>query len=283
MYKYKIFYIALCVVIFSGCVTFHQAKPLEMPPVAQARVAELNLQEQELRALLPENLVLPEFEKLTYNLRWTVFNVGSLTAEIKGFKLYQGRPVYVLKLTFKSNAWLSKIFHIDSTFTSYMDAEYLYTLREEVDRKEGSYRKHAVVEYDQEAHVAYFHNYTDNSSKSFPIPEGVQDALSSVYYFRTLPLEAGKKIRYDIVIGEKVYDFHADLSRERMLSVGPYKHQQAIDVRPYAYLDGERLKKGVMTGCFSKKAGRIPLSATIKTPIFTQASAFLVDVDYQRK
>ncbi len=232
------------------------------------------------RGLVLEVLPLPEFEKLTYNMRWTVFNVGTLTAEIKGFRLYKGRLVYVFQLHLRSNEWLSKIYAINSVFTSYMDAERMQTLREEVDRKEGSYRKHAVVEYDQDNHQAYFHSYTDNTSKSFPIPPGVQDALSSVYYFRTLPLTVGGEVQYKIVAGETVYDFSADLLKQKKISSGPFKSQEAILVRPYATLNGKAAREGSMIGYFSTITTKIPLAATIKTPLFTSASAFLVDVEY---
>ncbi len=270
---------AMCVL--SGCMTFHKAKPLTAPPEALMRVShEAQNLEDDLAGLLPKTLPLPEFEKLTYNLRWMVFNVGTLTAEIKGFKLYKGRPVYVFQLTVVSNAWLSKIYAIDSIFISYMDAERLHTLREEVDRKEGSYRKHAVVEYDQEAHTAYFHNYTDNTSRTFAIPPGVHDGLSSVYYFRTLSFDPGDKIEYMIVVGESVYTFHAEIIKEKSISIGPFKNQAAVLVKPHAYRENKPVKEGSMVGYFSRTATRIPLTATINAPIFTKAEAFLVDVEY---
>ncbi|MFP4472510.1 MAG: DUF3108 domain-containing protein [Candidatus Omnitrophota bacterium] len=303
--------------VCAGCMTFHKSKPLESPPKKSMRITQSEItadslpekgvpeapeqkedrgsrtdgmqkqsaarsEAEEIQRLLPAVLPLPEYEKLTYNLRWMIFNVGTLTAEIKGFRLYRGRPVYVLQLHLESNAWLSKIYTIDSTFTSFMDAEHMYTLREEVDRKEGSYRKHAVVEYNQQEHQASFYNYTDDTAKTFPIPPGVQDGLSAVYYFRTLPLEVGDTIHYMVVASESVYELYADVVKKASISVGPFKDQDAVFVKPYARQGGEPVKKGTMIGYFSTNPTKIPLTSTIKAPLFTKAAAFLIDVEYPR-
>lgn len=231
---------------------------------------------------LPRTYLLPLYEELVYEIRWLGMRVGTVTATIKGLAEFEGREVYDFELRAVSNSWLGRVCRIDSRLESLMDAETLSTLRQHVDRKEGGYRKDAAVIYDQEQGVASFHNRTDGSRKQYAVPRGVVDALSSVYYFRTLPLRSGQQIAFAVDVNEKVYEFYADVKHEKLIRLFGFEPQPAVFIQPYVTFDDENVKKGKVSGYFSQGPYHIPLTARIEAPLFTSATVTLKSVSYPR-
>jgi hypothetical protein len=228
-------------------------------------------------------LLLPEYEVLTYDLRWLGIKGAQIHTSILGVKEYKGVNVYVLEYRVTSNKWLSRFFKIDSKFISYSAVDDFRSLRQEVNRREGRYRKHAVVEYDHENQIAHFANYTDKSVKSFPIPKGVRDGLGAVYYFRTRPLKLKDQYNFDVVVSEQVYDFYCDVTEHKRLKVPHLGKREAIKIHPYGFVDGKQVKDGTMQSYFSTGKTKIPFYAIIKAPMFTKATATLKDVSYSAK
>ena len=111
----------------------------------------------------PVQSSLPEYEKLTYVVRWLGIQVGIITASINGMKEINGSKAYELEVTVKTNAFCSAIYKIDDKFVSYMDIKNFYTLRHEVYRREGRYKKDAVTNFDHIAKKAYFKNLIDTT------------------------------------------------------------------------------------------------------------------------
>ena len=222
---------------------------------------------------------LPEYEKLTYKVRWLGISGGTITASIKGIEKIQGRDCYVLEVIVKTNAFCSAIYKIDDRFVSYMDTENFYTLRHEVYRREGRYRKDAVTDFDQENHIAHFKNLLDKSQKDIKIPLGVQDTLSACYYFRMLPIKLDKSIEYAVYNNESVYELFGLVESKDIIRVPRMGKKEAFYVQPYAKLKGEEVKKGKVSGYFGCDSKRMPLMAVVKGPVFTEVVAALCEIE----
>ena len=218
---------------------------------------------------------LPDYEKLTYEIKWIGIPVGALTTYIKGIEKINGRQAYVLEAVFETNSFLSKIYPVKDRYVSYMDKENLYTLRHEVYRREGRYKKDAVTEFDHVNRKAYFHNLLDNSEKVFDIPVGVHDFLSAYYYFRFLPLKAGDKLRYAISNNEKNYQVVILVKSQTSLKLGALGKKDALMIQPYALLKGQEVKEGSVCGYYSCEGSRPLLGAVVTAPIFTKVTALL--------
>jgi hypothetical protein len=217
---------------------------------------------------------LPEKEKLIYQMSWIGIPVGNLTLSVKGTRDINGRQAYILEAVFKSNFFLSLIYKIEDRFISYMDTEKLYALRQEVYRREGSYRKDAITDFDQENHKAHFKNFIDKSEKTFDIPEGVQDTLSACYYFMLLPVEVGKSISYSVCNNESNYQLLGVI--ESKAFVQTYQgEKEAFLVQPYAQLKGAKVEKGNLSAYFSCDKRRVPLLGILKGPVFTEVTITL--------
>lgn len=278
----------LCLIVAGGCI--HKSKTLIVPPEDLIISTETERPEEissprESKTLQPEPkdkviYQLPEFEELTYDVRWIGLKAGTITATIEGIKEYEGRDVYVFRLHVTSQGWVSAIYKIDSTYLSYVEVKHMHTLYEEVNRKEGSYRKHAIVKYDQMNHKAHYKSYTDGTEKTFDIPPDAIDGLGAVYYFRTLSFTLDETIAFPVVLDEKVYEFYADILSREMIRAGHYGKREAVKVRPYGFLKGETVREGTMIGYFDPGQVKVPLYSKVKTPLFTSATATLRDMNY---
>ncbi len=228
----------------------------------------------------PPQSRLPENECLKYTVRWLGIPVGYITASIKGIKTLNNRRAYLLEVIARTNVFCSAIYKIDDRISSYMDVEGLYTLRHEVYRSEGRYKKDAITDFDQIAHKAYFKNLLDKSEKEFDIPPNVQDTLSACYYFRLLPIEVGKKIEYAVCNNESIYQLFGVIESKDFIKIPVLGKRAAFYMQPYAKLKDKKVKKGRVGGYFSVDSKRLPLLALVQAPMFTEVTAFLSEIEY---
>jgi Protein of unknown function (DUF3108). len=220
---------------------------------------------------------LPIGEELTYKAKWLGIPVGSATARINGIKNINGRDAYELVITVKTNAFCSAIYKIDDRYVSYMDVKELYTLRHEVYRREGRYKKDAITDFDQIDHKAYFKHQFNGSEKTIDIPPGVQDPVSMAYYLRFIPVKLGEMKEFSVYNNESVYKIYGVMEKQVTIKVPGMGKKEAYLIQPYAKLEGEVVKKGTMRGYFSCDEKRVPLLAAAKGPVFTEVVAYLTD------
>ena len=228
----------------------------------------------------PPQMQLPENEYLKYTVRWLGVPVGYIIASIKGIKIINSRRAYLLEVVVKTNAFCSAIYKIDDRFVSYMDVEGKYTLRHEVYRREGRYKKDAITDFDQIAHKAHFKNFLDGSEKDFDIPPNVQDTLSACYYFRLLPIDIGKKMEYAVCNNEAIYKLFGLVESKDIIKVPRLGKRKAFFMQPYAKLKDKKVKKGNVSGYFGTDSKRLPLLAVVQAPMFTEVTAALSEIAY---
>ncbi len=222
---------------------------------------------------------LPEREILIFNVKWMGITVGRITSSIKGIRNINGRDAYLLEAVFDSNAFLSAIFRIEDKYISYLDVEKLYSLRQEVSRRDGKFKKDAITDFDQENHKAHFKSLIDNSEKDFIIPENTQDILSAFYYLMLVPVKIGEEIKLSVYNNESNYQFFGIAEAKSFISTPGAGHKQAFLIRPYVELKGKKVEKGKLKTYFSCDKRRIPLLAVLQAPVFTEVSIVLFKID----
>ncbi|MFC1510401.1 DUF3108 domain-containing protein [Candidatus Omnitrophota bacterium] len=222
---------------------------------------------------------LPMVERLTYKVKYLGIPIATLVASIKGTELVAGRRAYVFEVVARTNKFFSKVFNVEDRYVSYMDVEHLYVLRHEESRREGNYKKDAIVDFDQINHKAYFRHLLNGEEKVFNVPHAVQDALSAVYYYRMLPLLVGAVNEFEVNVDEVNYEFLGVVEKKKMMVVPAVGKIEVFVMRPYGVLDGKMVKKGRMWGYFTADQRRIPVQAVIKTPIFGKATITLQKIE----
>ena len=216
--------------------------------------------------------------KFTFLMAWNNIPVGKITATAGDRKEYLGREVFVMRLVTESNAFLSKIYRVEDTYTSYVDVETNASLRYEADRKEGNYRKHVVVEYDAAAGEATYTSLTDGSVKKCKIENNVQDPLSAMSYFMTLPIEPGREVTLTVNLNEKNYHLLGVIEGIEAVKLRGFDALPAFKVRPRFELKGEKVEKGKAWLYFSADSNRYPLYGVVLIP-FGRVTATLRSVE----
>ena len=219
---------------------------------------------------------LPKTEELVFKIKWLCVPVGTITARINGIKKINGRDAYEFVIIAKTNDFCSRIYRVEDRYVSYMDAISLHTLRHEVYRREGRYKKDAVTDFDQLNHKAYFRNSLDKTSKVVDIPARVQDPISIAYYFRLVPLKVGEMKKYSVYNNESVYQLYGLIDKKTFIKTKNFGIKEVFHVQPYAKLKGEVVKKGTASAYFSCDGKRVPIIGMVKGPVFTEVVAYLM-------
>lgn len=219
---------------------------------------------------LPAAMKMPEHERLVYHITWLGLTAGELVAEVKGRVMWHGRSCYLIEVEAHTIGFVARFYPVEDHYRSYFDAEKLCSLRHEENRREGNYRKDAVTDFDHEAGKAYFRNAVDKTVKTFDIPPGIQDNLTSAYVGRLMPLEPGQVFTFKVCNSEKVYDLFVAVSVRAQVMGRP-----ALHLTPFARINGTDFREGRASGYVTDDEKKIPFLVVIKAPIFTSVTAVL--------
>jgi hypothetical protein len=218
---------------------------------------------------------MPEHELLTFRVKWLAITAGEITVEIKGIEEVRGRKAYRIEAHIRTKGFCSTIYKVDSLYISYLDVEKLYTLRHEVHRREGSYKKDAITDFDQERHTAHFKSFTDGSEKTFSIMPDTQDTVSALYIARLRSLNDKEPLEIKICNNEQNYEAVLKVLKQTSLDV-PGRGKRAVLLIQPVEKYGKKVRQGRMSGYVSVEPGHEPYLFIIKAPVFTSVTAHLV-------
>lgn len=127
----------------------------------------------------------------------SVFGIagGEMTLSARQVE-FEGRPAYKFEMSALSNDVLSKFFLVRDYLVSWADPATFRSLRFEKHTVEGKRVRDERIEFD------YERGYAVNGDERVPIEGTTLDALSSVYYLRTLDLEGETPIELRVVSRE---------------------------------------------------------------------------------
>lgn len=218
---------------------------------------------------------LPIGQRFAYQISWNGIPVGSVTADIEGLTVIQGRKAYKVSLRARTNRWASVIYEVDDTFITYIDAETSNSLRHEIARSEGRYRKKAVIEYLYNRFLAEYQYPKSGTQKSVDVAKDIHDPLSAACYFMRAKYKEGDIIKLNIDLNEKNYKLFAKIERGRPLNISSLGRVRTLIIRPYAERDGIPYKRGSGYAYVTDDERRTPLFAVVNVFIWGRFTASL--------
>jgi len=200
-----------------------------------------------------ENLAFGVGERLEFEVKYGFISAGTASMEVVRLVEYQGRPCYQLVTEARSNSFFSSFYRVEDRVESIMDATGLFAWRFQKNLREGGYRSDRQYELDQRQHLVVYKGDT------IEIAPFAQDALSTLFYVRSQPLEIGRSFYVDNFIDGKKYHLEVRvLERETITveagtfdcfvvepitqSVGLFKHEGQLKV----WLTADRLRMPVL-------------------------------------
>ncbi|MEW5923546.1 MAG: DUF3108 domain-containing protein [Candidatus Zixiibacteriota bacterium] len=200
-----------------------------------------------------ENIAFGVGERLDFDIGYGFINAGYATIEVKDLIEYNSRPCYQIISTANSNKFFSSFYRVEDRVETIVDAEGIFSWYFEKNLREGNYRSDRSYAFDQENHtVAY-------KGDTLEISPYIQDALSVLYYVRTLDLKIGGSVFIDNFTDGKMYSMEVKVVQKETVKVkagtfdcivvepllvtsGIFKHEGQLKV----WLTDDRLKMPVL-------------------------------------
>lgn len=180
-------------------------------------------------------------EFLQFDVGYGFINAGTATMEVVDLIEYNGRPAYRLLSTANSNKFFSSFYPVRDRVESIFDAIGLFSWHFDKELREGKYRARRVYSFDQVNHRTVYKGDT------LEVAAYVQDALSVLYYIRTLDLKVGHTFYVDSFVDGRHFKLEVKVHRREsiktdagkfdclvvepiMQSAGVFKHEGKLTV-----------------------------------------------------
>lgn len=201
-------------------------------------------------------------ETLVYTIAWLKIEGGEMTLRTARETTSDGVPVHRMTLIATSNDYVSKFYPVRDLYETWVDARDFQPLRFEKHAREGRYESDEVEEFDLARRIG---SWREDRT---PLPERVQDIISSFYFLRAQPLAIGQDVRVDMFSRGKVYKLKAQvLGKERVeTEAGVF---DAFKLQPQLRENetDEDRNRGRLFLWFSDDERRLPVMARTVMPI----------------
>ncbi|HEV2177706.1 MAG TPA: DUF3108 domain-containing protein [Terriglobia bacterium] len=201
-------------------------------------------------------------EDLTYQITWSAFSAGEITATLQKAALPDGDE-YEVSTTAQSHGFVSLLYNLNDKFVTLFDPQTACAREITKTVNEGRRHKRTRIIFDAARKLAIL-DESDLSKPGTPpkhaendIPACVQDPVTAFYFLRRRPLRVGDKVHVPINDGAKTIDVTAEVQAREEITT-PLGKRFAFRVEPKVF--GNLYKrKGRMLVWFSDDAQRLPL------------------------
>jgi hypothetical protein len=181
-------------------------------------------------------------ERLVYDVGYSFINAGEAVFSIPASDTIQGRECYQILFTVASTPTFSFFYKVDDRYETMVDKKGIFPWRFTQRVREGKYKYDFTADFDQLNNIAITKN------GQYPIPPYVLDAVSAMYYVRTLDFSRSRP-------GERLYlqNFYKDTTYQLAVKFLGYQ-QISVDAGTFNCVLVEPLIK---EGGLFKSEGRI--------------------------
>jgi hypothetical protein len=157
-------------------------------------------------------------EKLTFRLKWTIFNAGEAVLEVLPNETIDGQKARHFVLHAKSNAFIDAFYKVRERIDAYTDLDLNRSLLYKKKQIEGKANRDVVVTFDWHNFKAQYSIFGDKQPP-ITIAPGTFDPLSVFYYARLLDWEVNREIRCPITDGKKFVIGQAKILKRETIKV----------------------------------------------------------------
>lgn len=214
-------------------------------------------------------------EKLTYNVNWSIFPAGKVTATLSRDK-NNPDDAYVITTTARSKGFVSLLYKVQDEFRSVFNPETLCSIQISKKINEGHRHMQTKIQFDSDQGIAILNERNLDDAKKPPkhsehgIPACVEDIVTAFYFVRSQPLHLGQKIKLAVNDGSKTAIVTAAVTARKKI-VTPVGTHEAFRVVPSVFGNLYEKKKGKLVVWFSDDQYHYPLriKATLKLGAIT--------------
>jgi Protein of unknown function (DUF3108) len=214
-------------------------------------------------------------ETLTYDVNWSIFPAGEVTATLTRNK-NDSDDAFVVTTTARSQGFVSLLYRVQDEFRSVFNPETLCSTEISKQINEGRRHKITKITFDSGRGLAILDERDVEARNNPPkhdehkIPSCVQDIISAFYFVRSQPLRVGQEVKLAINDGSKTRTVVAAVTARRKIRT-PLGIHEALRVEPTVFGNLYEKKKGKLVIWFSDDKYHYPLRirATLKLGAIT--------------
>ena len=202
-------------------------------------------------------------ETLTYDVNWSVFPAGKLTAALSRDK--DGpRGAYVVKTTADSQGFASLLYKVQDEFQSVFNPHTLCSIEISKQINEGTHHRFTKITFDRYRGLAILDEHYPGDENKPPkhdehaIPPCAQDIVTAFYYVRSQPLHVDDKVKLAVNDGSKTKTVVAEVTGRKKIKT-PLGEHEALRVVPSVFGNLYEQNKGKIVIWFSDDAYHFPL------------------------
>jgi hypothetical protein len=206
-------------------------------------------------------------EKLTYDVSWSnILRAGIAVMEVKEGRTNEGRRTYQFASSTHTVGMVDTFYRVRDTVVSEVDAEYISSRSFVLKESHGKRKREREMTFDPETDkVKVIMN--NGKPEIYPVPEGILDALSSLYYLRTRQdFSTEKPIIMDVHDSGKTWAVEIQTLGKEKIST-PAGEFNTIKVKTYPKYDGVFMHKGEIFIWLTDDTRKIPVLMKSKISI----------------
>jgi len=211
--------------------------------------------------VVPRNNPFGVSEFLQFSIKFGFIKAGIGILKVESIEPVDGYPCHKIVSLAQSNKFFSMFYRVEDTVISHMDVQKRFSRKFEQHLREGKYKADLEVKFDQAAGRALY-----KDGRSFDIPYGVQDALSALYYVRTLNLKVNDHVLVDNHSNGKNYPLQVKVHRKETIDT-PAGRFKCLVVEPFLQSTGLFKQKGRLTVWLTDDERKIPVQMKSEIPV----------------
>ena len=233
---------------------------------------ELSAGQRPVAALPPIRAFQPG-ESLSYDISWSnMLRAGTAVMEVQAERLPDGREVLRFVVTSQTAGVVDKLYQLGDTVQSVFDPETMQSLSFSLRESHGKKTRRRDLVFDHERRKATI-RLNNDPEKTVPIPDRLQDSLTSLYYLRTREdFIVDRPVTFEAFDGDKSWAIEVQTLGREMVKT-PAGEFATIKVRAYR---GLLMSKGEvfvwLTDDIRKIPVRIKSKLSIGSLVFTLTS-----------
>jgi hypothetical protein len=214
---------------------------------------------------VPQRVAVQPGERLTYDISWLNVSAGTAVMEVPSMNGAQDQRLATVVTTARSSPMVTKFYPVDNRVESQIDLDTLQPERMTFRRREGKRKNDfAYTFHHRDGTVTAI---KDGNSEVLSIPPATQDAISCLYFVRSvLPLEKGASLVMNVHHDKKNYKLEVRVEEVERIK-GPWGSREAARVLVIMPFQGIFLNQGNLRVWFTADDRRIPLRMKAKVII----------------
>lgn len=224
-------------------------------------------------------------ERMALEVNYIGMMAGEIEMAVLPPKMVRGREVHHIQGRGNSSSIFALFYRLRDVAETFIDKEGLYSHKFVFKADESRQQRDLLELYDQEqGKVHYWHRH-DHKKKGFKvekftadIEKYTQDALSSAFYLRTLPLKTGDVYKYPVVSSGKPWEIEARVLRREKINTH-FGRKDAVVVQPVTKFEGVASASGDSFIWFSDDEHRIILKIEARVKVGS-ITAYIKEIQY---